>query len=149
MPEHLVLIAVAAAAAIILIGGWLDMAYLGLAVRAWGYGTPRVLPAAGTRVHMRRRFGKTGPLIGWLFAPYEVIVTDSRLIINFRNAFNRLDIPLSSIRALTVGRRPWPMVDDILIGYSASGTPKQFLLPENAKPVIKALQEAGAQFELR
>ena len=148
LADNLPLVIGAAAAALVIFGGWLDMAYLGLAVRTWGFGSPRVLPARGTKTLLRRRFGKTGPLVGWLFSPYEVIVTESRLIVNFRNAFNRLDIPIESIRALTIRKRPWPMLDDMLIGYSASGTPKQFLLSDNAKPVIRALREAGASFEL-
>ncbi len=148
LADNLPLVIGVALAVLVLFWGWLDMAYLGLAVRAWGFGSPRVLPARGTKTLLRHRFGKTGPLIGWLFSPYEVIVTESRLTVNFRNAFNRLDIPIESIRALTVRRRPWPMLDDILIGYNALGTPKQFLLSDNAKPVIEALREAGASFKL-
>lgn len=148
MAENLLLITIIAIVVVaVIVGGWVDLAYLGLAVRAWGFGPARALPPRGAKPVIWHRFGKTGPLIGWLFSPSEVIVTSSRLLVNYRNAFNRLDIPLDSIRTVSVRRRPWPMLDDILIGYSASGTPRQFLLSDNARPIVTALEEAGARFE--
>ncbi len=132
----------------LLVGGWLDMAYLGVIVKLWGFGPPRQRPRKEEKAVLHHRFGKSGPLIGWLFTPYEVIATDRRFIVNWRNAFNRLDIPVNAIKTLTVRRRPWPMVDDVIIGYSDRGTPKTFHLADNAKVVIDGLNRAGAQFRL-
>ncbi len=151
MPD-IALIVVALVAAGALLGGLIDMAHLGIAVRLWGFGPPRATPRPGEAAVLHHRFGKTGwilgTLIGWVFAPYEVFVTNRRFIVNFRNAFARLDIPLDAIRSVRVRRRPWPLADEILIGYSDHGTPKQFFLPDNAGVIIRALQHAGAQFSV-
>lgn len=152
MPDIALIIAVLAVADALLLGGLIDMAHLGIAVRLWGFGPPRATPRPGEAAVLHHRFGKTGwilgTLVGWVFAPYEVFVTNRRFIVNYRNAFARLDIPLDAIRSVRVRRRPWPLADEILIGYSDHGTPKQFFLPDNAGVIIRALQHAGAQFSV-
>lgn len=146
MQDHTLLIAVVAAIVALLVGGWLDIAYLGLAVRMWGFGPSRALPRTSERALLHKRFAKLGPLIGWLSSPWEIFVTNRRLIVNYRNAFCRLDIPLDDVKSVSVYRRHWPMSDDIVIGYSDSGTPKRFLLSDKAKPIVDALTRANVQF---
>lgn len=148
--SEIVIVAAVLAAGALITGGVIDIAYLGIAVRAWGYGRPRATPRHGEASVLHHRFGKTGMLlgtiIGWVFSPYEVFVTNRRLIVNYRNAFSRLDIPLDDVRSVHVRRRPWPMSDEILIGYSDHGTPKQFHLPDNGRLIVRAMQDAGARF---
>lgn len=135
------------------LGGILDLAFLGIAVRAWGFGPTRSLPRKNDKAVLHHRFGKMdpfilGPLVGWILNPWEIIVTRRRFIANYRNAFNRLDIPLDSIASVTVKPRPWPFADEILIGYNHSGTPKVFFMFDNGPKIVDALRRAGANFDL-
>ncbi len=143
MPETIIIIT-GIVIAILLFGGWLDIAYLGIMVRMWGFGRPRAVPRQSEKPVCHHRFGKMGPLVGWIFSPWEVIVTKRRLMVNYRNAFTRLDIPISAIKSVGLRRKPWPLSDDIIISYSDSGTPKRYLLSGNARVISAALSKVGA-----
>lgn len=149
MPDNLILIIGVLIVGAALLGGLVDIAFLGIMVRAWAFGPARATPRPGEESIIHHRFGKTGlilgAIVGWVFAPWEVFVTNRRLLVNYRNAYARLDIPIDSIRTVRVSRRPWPMADDILIGYSDRGTAKQFFFSDDAGVIVRALKDAGAK----